>query len=191
MSKTLYYKNEARQEAEKIKKFVPNYQQMGIEPIPHKMPPHPSVGRMSTPLPNVGSMQTSWNESSEEELVDDISHLDLNAPMIDNNEFITNEAMRQIGDPAVLSEHHGKVIVEAVDDEKTDLVSLLHQLNDNLYLLLLDGQAICSGPLNEIETEVNALLFGEHELCQGKNFNESDILVVKKAKIKVGVFLEG
>lgn len=199
MSKTLYYKNKVRQETEKIQKYVPNYQQMEIEPIKHKMTTVPFNHPQKTPevlydggVPlNVGSVQSSWNEDCSEQLIDDISGLDPNAPMIDNNEFITDEATRQIGMSASNEKFRENTADIIIENNRLDLASTLQTLEPELYLLLLDGQAICSGPLNEIEEEVNALIFGEHELCQDKSFNENDILVLKKVKIKVGVFLEG
>jgi hypothetical protein len=64
------------------------------------------------------------------------------------------------------------------------------QLQEDDYLLLVDGTAICSGPMDEVQEQARGLVFGEHPLCDGEPIPVDDIVVIKRVKLKVGLFLE-
>jgi hypothetical protein len=49
---------------------------------------------------------------------------------------------------------------------------------------------LCSGPKEEIEDQARALVFGEHEMCDGNPVPVDDIVILKRVKVKVGLFLE-
>ena len=57
-------------------------------------------------------------------------------------------------------------------------------------VLVVMGEVIAINPLSLIEEEVQALIFGEHPLCQDNDITLDDIVVLKRAKIRAGVFVE-
>lgn len=74
---------------------------------------------------------------------------------------------------------------------KDELFSeIVKQLKEEDYLLLVDGTSICSGPLEEVQEQARGLVFGEHPLCDGVAVPIEDIVIIKRVKIKVGLFLE-
>lgn len=203
--KVKIYKNPHRNEKETYIKYVPQYQVMGIDPeeirssvVPANttvanspsLESNPRFGRtVNQPyaeignsfemgsVPNVGNnMEHTWS-GVDGQIIDDISgeNVDLppDHPMIDNNNFIEEDA------PSSNEDYN-----------KDDVIPILHDLKYNSYLLLVNGSPICSGPLSEIEDQVKALIFGEHELCNGISIPEEDLIVIKRVPIKIGVFLE-
>ncbi len=132
------------------KKYVPQYKQKNINPVNVNF----------DKVPNIGKIQSDWYDGNSEE------DLDPNQPMIDNNEYHTNEALN---------------------------ISTLNSLNNVLeddYLLLVDGDIIDHNSLDIIESQVSDLIFGEHKLFPNKKLTLENILVFKRVKIKVGVFLK-
>lgn len=204
------YKNPARQKPEPWKPYTPQYQLEGVDPVEYKssvVPPNvaqvkpvptmdnprvrtqpyaevvPSpVGIGRGPVPNIGNnMEHTWS-GVDGQIIDDVSEeyeTSPDHPMIDNNGFVTNEALR------VPPDYFEPQIVH-----EDDVAPVIKDLDAGAYLLLIKGVPICSGPLEEIEDQARALIFGEHELCDGEPVPEDDLIVLKKLKLKVGVFLE-
>jgi hypothetical protein len=156
------------------------------------------------PAPNVGNnMEHMW-PSVDSEIIDDISNqsLDLNALSIDNNQYVTDQAMEFRNGLTVNDMpdqfNMGKVIIEEAENniqksnsnQSDDLSFIINDLSDNLFLLIVSGTPVCSGPKEEIEEQVRSFIFGENEMCAGEPTPLENILVIKKVKIKVGAFLE-
>jgi hypothetical protein len=211
--KVKVYKNPKRSDVADTTKYIPQYQVLGVSPseyksavVPENTPviKHPSpdnprirppvnqpyaevpepvfpVGR--GPTPNVGNnMEHTWS-SVDGHIIDDIDEYptDPNNPMVDNNEYLSTEAFQ-------LTPDHVAPSFEDVNED--EVVPILNDLEAGSYLLLVKGVPICSGPSSEIEDQVKALIFGEHELSGGVSIPEEDLIVLKKVNIKVGVFLE-
>lgn len=167
------------------------------------------VGRGRGPVPNVGNnMEHTWS-SVNEEIVDDLtgnSALDPDHEMIDNNEFVTAQALGLKEELPMLDEiaHPSQKIfnpktflsqdelnrVMKTQESQDDLFSIVQDLEENAYLLIVNGVAVCSGPFEEIQDQARALVFGEHELCDGNPIPAEDLVILKRAAIKVGLFLE-
>ena len=165
------------------------------------------IGRGRGPLPNVGNnMEQTWS-SVDGEIVDDISADHSDQPMVDNNEFVSNEALGLPPEAPLVVEEERPFVIEMEEEpeedeevseeefgDTTELGGLLYQalttMSGGDYLLLVKGEMVCSGPLDYIQEATRELVFGEHERCQGNPVPVDDILVIKKTKIEVGVFLE-
>jgi len=162
------------------------------------------IGRGRGPVPNVGNnMEHTWS-SVDGEIVDDLSgqEVDPNQTMIDNNDFVSDAAFGgyQSGPTAADIQPHYNVYppqaleqeVEAVHQpaDPDDLLPVLTGLDDESYLLIVSGVPVCSGPKEEIEDQARALVFGEHEMCDGNPVPVDDIIILKRVKVKVGLFLE-
>jgi hypothetical protein len=190
------YKNKLRNNSELVQPYVPQYQILGIEPqeyrggdVPVNTPiaiPSEAANRnrqpgireieipKQIPLPNVGMGQT-W-ASLDGNILDDVFNQDTEE-LIDNNEFYTENA---VGISPRIDRN------QVISD---DLLNVVEDLEIDSYLLLVKGEPICSGPIDQIEDETRALIFGEHNLCDGVPVPEEDLIVIKRIKIKVGVFL--
>jgi len=146
------------------------------------------------PIPNVGNnMEQVWS-SMDNEIIDDVSgeFVDINHPMIDNNEVITwqdtetkiVEVKKEPAKPFMTE----KDLQNAIDVNKT--LAVFQTIKDNEYVLIVKGDIICSGSEKDIENQTRQFVFGEHELCHGEPVSIDDITVLRKVKIKMGVFLE-
>jgi len=164
------------------------------------------VGRGRGPIPNVGNnVEHTWS-SVDGDIVDDLDGqaLDPNHPMVDNNDYVSNVAL---GIPQenlpMLDERNNPPRKKFVQQEvqrsfeakpvqpvSEDLFPIVADLEDGAYLLLVEGVSVCSGPKEEIEEQARALVFGEHEMCDGNPVAEEDIIIIKRITIKVGLFLE-
>jgi hypothetical protein len=165
------------------------------------------------PVPNVGNnMEHTWS-SVDGNIVDDLTGegADPNHPMIDNNDYVSNQAFGFQAGP--LAEElqpvvQGKITFESPSDDLEDiydkttahpqysseptdnLLPILANLTDESFLLIVTGVPVCSGPKEEIEDQARALVFGEHEMCEGEPIPVDDIIILKRVKVKVGLFLE-
>lgn len=185
-------------------KLSPGSQINPRSPKPHVRQPYaeaiPSpIGRGRGPIPNVGNnIEQTWS-SVDGEIIDDISELEQDQTMVDNNEFVSaaalglpddsvlevEEELDDVEEKSFLTENE---LQNALKEEYTTTV--LKQLDEDEYLLLVDGAAICSGPLEHIQNQTKALVFGEHDLYNKNPVSVDDIVVIKRVRIKVGVFLD-
>jgi len=205
MKKSNLIKNPARNLPDKVEAYVPQYRLLGIEPTEYSSSPSPtaiviakgssenprlprspvrqpyaeaiSVKDLPTDLPNIGNnVEHVWS-TLDGEVIDDISEeLDPEAELIDNNEFVS----------PILEEAQEQTVM---DGEFPQFADMMQAVDDGEYLLLVRGVAISKGSIIEIETMVQDLLFGTHEICDGKPFPAEEVLVIRKIPIKVGVFL--
>jgi hypothetical protein len=155
------------------------------------------------PVPNVGNnMEHTWS-SVDGEIVDDFSNeeIDPNQQMIDNNDFVTESAFGFQNGPtaADIQPHYNVYPPQYLEQEvqathqpadPDDLLPVLTDLEAGSYLLIVAGVPVCSGPKEEIEDQARALVFGEHEMCDGNPVPIDDIIILKRVNVKVGLFLE-
>lgn len=197
---------------------VPGHQMARPTPLPNDNPrakrvpirqpyaeaaPSP-IGRGRGPIPNVGNnMEQTWS-SVDGELIDDLteaSDIDQNQQMIDNNEYVSGAALGfQNGITAAdISPNYQVFGPQAIEQEveathypadPNDLLPVLTALDNDAYLLIVGGVPVCSGPKDEIEDQAQALVFGEHELSDGNPVPVDDIVILKRVKVRVGLFLE-
>lgn len=166
------------------------------------------IGRGRGPVPNVGNnMEHTWS-SVDGEIVDDLSgeQFDPNQEMVDNNDFVSDQALGyQSGLAAenILGQQpRGQVLIEEepypeeevavarMAESTDDLLPIVAGMDDEAFLLIVTGVPVCSGPKDEIEDQARALVFGEHEMCDGNPIPIDDIIILKRVKVKVGLFLE-
>ncbi len=161
------------------------------------------VGRGKGPLPNVGNnLEQSWSSSVDGEIVDDLSEApNLNQEMLDNNDFVSAAALGLPDEMEVTEVNEeeapekkektfltGDELQNALKDEYFSEV--VKQLKEDDYLLMVQGVAICSGFFEDVQEQARGLVFGEHPLCDGEPISLDDIIIIKRVKIKVGLFLE-
>ena len=193
----ILYKNADRSKPVAYKKYVPQYQLLGVEPeeirsavVPNTIlaqaNPLPPTNPRSTrapvrqpyarvipspirrdPVPNVGNNIEQIWSSVDGEIIDDLS-IEMDHPLVDNNDFVTVEQ------PEVV-EHIPEALPLVKDDD---------------YLLLIEGTVIATGSLEEIQECTKDLIFGDHSLCGGNPVPSDKLTVFKRIKIKIGVFLE-
>ena len=166
------------------------------------------VGIGRGPIPNVGNnVEHAWS-SVDGEIVDDLDDqaVDPNHPMVDNNDFVSHAAFgtSQQEELPMLDEvqnpprirftqqevEHAFNQGAAPEVDNSDLLTVIHDLEEGSYLLLIQGTPVCSGPKEEIEEQARALVFGEHVLSNGNPIPDDDIVIIKRVPIKVGLFLD-
>lgn len=188
--------------------------QVALKAPPGRRVNQPYAETVNSPIgggavPNVGNnMEHTW-ASLDGEIIDDLpADIKSSQPMIDNNEYVTESALAT--GPTFGGNSRNRPFAmpvqpqfeEVVTDDRptltdlpaftggTDLFPVLKELEEDQYLLLVRGEPICSGPHKEIEEAAGALIFGHHVLSDGNPVPEADILVVKKIRVNVGVFLD-
>jgi hypothetical protein len=185
---------------------------------PYAAPLPSPIGRGRGLLPNVGNnMEQTWS-SVDGDIVDDIN-LDQNQEMLDNNEFVSAAALGLSEEELMQVEESDlpesqTLFTFPVDDnsemqdlrsksrsfltkdelqgalEEEQLSTVLQNLEEEEYLLVINGSSICSGSLIEVQAQTRNLVFGEHPLCDGNPMPIDDIIILKRIKIKIGLFLE-
>jgi hypothetical protein len=161
-------------------------------------------------LPNIGNnVEQVWT-STGKEIIDDLSNVDPDK-LIDNNDFVssavfnfTEQQKQAYGQKLLLVDENDlppeafeppdakpfltQQDLQSVIDEE-HLSKVIKSIDEEEYLLLVDGAAICSGSLDLVQEQTRELVFGKHPLCSGNPVSIEDIVVVKRVKIKIGVFL--
>jgi len=158
------------------------------------------VGR--GPIPNVGNnIEHTWS-GVDGEIIDDLmdgQEIDPNHPMVDNNDYVSAEALGLPPDSEDLPSLDEvrfpppkRFVTPAVTSQsnRDETMEILEDMEEEAYLLIVDGVPVCSGPMDEIEDQARALAFGEHDLCAGNPIPVEDILVIKRVTIKTGLFLQ-
>ena len=74
---------------------------------------------------------------------------------------------------------------KVVDDS-----TMFSRIQDDSYILFVNGTIIAVDVMEKIQSIASSLIFGEHPLCDGCAIPIEDIVVLKKIKLKVGLFLE-
>jgi hypothetical protein len=155
------------------------------------------------PVPNVGNnMEHTW-PSDGSGIVDDLTEqeVDPNQQMVDNNDYMTEAALGYQNGPtaAHIQPQYTAYPPQAIEQEvqavhmpasQDDLIPVLTGLEEDAHLLIVSGVPVCSGPREEIEEQARLMVFGEHEMCEGNPVPVDDIIILKRVKVKVGLFLE-
>lgn len=180
----------------------PRGRKVGMRNMPYAETTSSPIGRGKGPVPNVGNnMEHTWS-SVDNEIIDDVSNLDIDQAhhMVDNNDYVSDEALGLENAYAF----GAPVKIESSDQEKDYLTeqdlkkilsskkefSSLKELDDNHYMAIIFDKVLAVGPLDKVQAVVSSLVFGEHPEYQNASISIDDIVVVKKIKLKVGVFLE-
>lgn len=198
------YKNPNRKEVTEYKNYVPQYQLLGVEPVPFKPNTVPSETKLADNnsdnprvkniglrkefdtsdvpdsqinIPNVGyNREHTWS-GVDGEIFDDLEIIDAQSKMIDNNDYVSEEAL-------------GQKKTEPSTNDDSDLLISLNKLEDKHYILLVDGVIISSGNLEHVQKEAELLVFGDHAICDGNPIPVNQMIIIKKIPIKLGLFLE-
>ena len=197
------YKNSERNVDTAHQPYVPQYQLMGLDPEEYKsssIPSDTSIAKGSeinprdkkppvrpllqdsvknNSIPNVGHNRDFTWSGVDDQLVDDLEDVEIMSPMIDNNDYVSDDALG-VSSNSSKNETHKKV----------DYASDFSSIKENEYVLIINETIICSGELSVVESQVRDLVFGDHELCDGHPIPVQELIVMKRVPIKIGVFLE-
>jgi len=141
-------------------------------------------------MPNVGNnIENTWGPNEEYFDLDQ----SLNVPhhqFIDNNEYDNNNYADLPEMMEAPPTERDITVYDDIDDNDDvgEVASSKSSINGD-YILVIKDSIIASGTLEAVEKEVKKLVFGEHPLCKSSEISVDDIVVLKKMKIKVGVFL--
>ncbi|CAB4197037.1 hypothetical protein UFOVP1290_557 [uncultured Caudovirales phage] len=150
------------------------------------------------PVPNVGNnMEHAWSGVDNSVFDDVFQDIDPSHPMIDNNDYVSDEALG-VNEEKQMKFHKEEDTLDVVPSslkeisaKDTDsLISILENSIDNEYILLIHGTPLYAGSLNEVQEQCKLFVFGQHELCNGKPISVTDVIVIKRVPIKIGLFLE-
>lgn len=179
---------------------VVSYDNPRMRPAPsfQKSPEEQKVELSS--LPNIGNnMETSWSsidDYSEVYIEDDLGEsFDPNHPLIDNNEEDPDNwqdipAKLEKAPPVkntYVDDNEEELKVEHITEQKA---SNSFDIAENEYVLIFNNDVVTRGAIDLVEKEVSAMVLGEHQLNSFYEITPDDIVVLKRVKLKVGVFLE-
>ena len=137
-------------------------------------------------MPNVGNnVESTWAGLSTS-VIDDIGLGEYKGTkkMIDNNDYVDVDSVAQPMDQE-LPKPPQKPQTIAVDIAMPSNT----ELEEDEYVLAIEDAVIATGSLAHIEEEVRQLVFGEHQLCDGQAIPVENLIVLKRLKIKLGVFI--
>lgn len=152
----------------------PRVRNIGIRQ-PYAEPGEIPVKLNAGQVPNVGNnMEHAWTEFGEEKIIDDLDH-----PMIDNNDYVTE---------AALGFKEEKVLNQP-SNISPNIFNNIADVKNNQYLLLLDNVLLASGSEEDVSKQLELLVFGDHPNYNGELINPERLVVLKRINIKVGVLL--
>jgi len=146
------------------------------------------------PIPNVGNnMEQTWS-SIDGEIIDDITGevvpLSDSNELIDNNDYVSVEKLSDKEESVPDEQKPFMTVGDLIEVVDEDVDNDLLKIPDDQYILILKGKIFHIGSMKEVEELTSALVFGELPLPDGKPIPIEDIIVLKKIKLKVGLFLE-
>lgn len=159
-----------------------------------KLAPYATSESAHNPIPNVGNnTDKSWvsvdGDDFDNIIVDESNKalLDPNESFIDNNE---DDEANYANIPKTLKM---APVPQSYEDDESDSsesqeLSLSNLLEEE-YALIINDEIICSGESEYVQEQVKKLLFGEHDLNKAYEISQEDLVVIKRIKINVGVFL--
>lgn len=174
------YKNPDRNKIkENPQDYVPSYKILGIVP---EQSPLTKLNNVEKSMPENINISDSENQSNTTLNIGNNSdhiwygvdggeisqNIDPNHKMIDNNDFYVED-----------HKNADKIISAS-----------LSSIKDNDCVLLINEEIISVDTLENIENLANLFLFGEHELCNGVPTPLEKITVLKKLRIKTGLFID-
>lgn len=131
-------------------------------------------------IPNINNNEQSWVS---------ITGVTDNVPpekLIDNNEFYTQDALKNINN-AYNTPSHKAIMQNKVTD---DLYKTVASIDENEYLLFIDGVPVCAGSILDVQEQAEKFISGTHELSLNQPIDIESLMVIKKVKINFGLFLE-
>ena len=131
-------------------------------------------------IPNINNQEHSWVSITG--VTDNIDP----SKVIDNNEMYTEEAMQNINSAYNVKP---KPVVAKTSGED-DLYKIFSSLDEEDYMLLIDGVPVCAGELLEVQEQAEKFVSGTHKMSFNQPIDVDSIMVLKKVKIKFGLFLE-
>lgn len=131
------------------------------------------------PLPAPGSEISSLDGNTIDE-DGFMSNID-DGHIIDNNEYVNFGFDSKPTSRQVKQEQSAKVgSVEKADDSP----------NIGDYILMVHGKLVLSGPIDVIESQVKAIMYGDDKSFSGIEVSIDDLVVLKRVDIKVGIFVD-
>jgi len=199
MSKAKFYQNPNRSSKIETERYVPQYQVHGINPMPVK---GFGAGAYSTPVtnydmtdfnnnPRTRSPQsrlpyaTDGSVESHSDLHENFNHI----PNVDSTEStwaFSRESSYDVigGDELNLEEDTVNKSLHDIGDDEAN------HLQEDSYVLIFKESVVHVGSLRSTESVITEFMCGSHELCDGKKVNLDDIILLKRVKIKYGLFFE-
>ncbi len=77
---------------------------------------------------------------------------------------------------------------ESESDHPSDYKVPENIIDVNEYLLMVFGKLVAFGSLEHVESVMQLMVYGEHEEFPNKSISTSDMVLLKRINIKVGVF---
>ena len=158
-----------------------------------KVIPSP-VGRGRDLVPNVGNnMEHTWS-SVDGEIIDDLSpEMDMRQSMIDNNDMMTGDALgyRVTSFPEKMDVDDSEVYSPPKHISykgSPSVSSIIDDIEEDDYILLVNGITFSSGSLEDIQKDTKMLIFGDYPDMDC--ILPEKLVVLKRVKVKIGVFLE-
>lgn len=167
------FKNPNRS-ADNYRPQTPQYKVRGIEPAIDGVKDNPRLRKPgfrqeldneinSNPVPNIGN-NDMWAGMDSDNFGN--GSIDPNHEMVDNNDFVDT------------------------GNSTDNLLEITSQMKEDEYLLIVKGSPILSGTHDYIQEQATLLIFAEHPIYDGTHISVNDIMIIKKVKIKLGLFLE-
>lgn len=211
------YRNADRGKPEVYKKYVPNYKQLGIDPIEFNNGVNSDEPTIHTPVVSYAETNTRARKLSAPVRQDygnaTTAHNNGPVPNVGNNmEHTWSSVDGEFTDdlPADFDHNHQMIdnndyisessfgssrafmtqqdIQGALNSEKNEDKSILSSLTEEpKFLLLLEGKIFSSGSLEFIQDLVKELVFGTHELCNGMPISVDLIKVLKIENVKIKI----
>ena len=135
-------------------------------------------------LPNVGNNSEVVWAGMDAMLMDEEGNV-VDQDDLDDQKVIDNNWEQNFRPPI-------QILEEVGDEMETMTVSDTSQLNVGYdeFVLVVYGEIITTGTLDEIQQEVRTLVLGGHSATAGEPIEVNEIVLLKRVSVKVGVFID-
>lgn len=157
-------------------------------------PEYKRLGREPSVIHPENDFYSSMDGETIDETGDKILTDDPNGHIIDNNDYVNIDFTSNPAPPnhrkfEVMSGHPDDGVNSSrVEPNKTKQSSaLIPEVGQ--YILMVFGKLISSGSLEEIQARVQAIVYGDDETFTNIRVETTDIVVLKRVSVSVGVFV--
>lgn len=158
--------------------FIKNPKRNNTIPVIKYIPEHERLGIMPNKF-NAHQLRIDVKEESLKNTNDAFN----NRPsfQVDGVEYNDNEIIEE-------EKFSDDVFTNIEYDLEKESKSIMPSAGD--YLLMIDGNIICSGSIKIVEKKAQDILYGDDEEFKDRPINQEDMVVLKRVNLQIGVFIK-
>lgn len=171
-----FIRNPNRSDTRETIHYEPEWKRLGVVPVKKedRVAPFVKSSKKIEEKKDYSTINGILYDENNNKIIPEQGH------MIDNNDYVFPPS------PSEINNIDNKINnTEKTSDSTSDRLPKIGE-----YILMVSGKVIHTGSLEVAEKIVSSILYGENEQYTDQNIDIDDIVVLKRVKINVGIFID-